>query len=163
MIQTERLILRRPRADDVEDIHRIFCDAETMTYWSRGPHRDLAETTEWLQPLLDDPDGGRFDYFIEFEGRLVGKLGCWRVPDIGYALARDWWGRGIAFEAMQAFIPHIRAAGICNHLLADIDPRNDRSRRLLESCGFHHAGSARNTIKTHLGWCDSDYYRLDFT
>jgi len=161
VIRTDRLILRCATPADLPDIHAIFSDPETMTYWSRAAHASLAETAAWLQPLFDDPEGSRFDTFIEWQGRIVGKLGCWRVPQIGYALRRSCWGQGIATEALHGFIAHIRAAGVCDHLMADVDPRNAPSRRLLQRCGFRLVETVRNTMQTHLGWCDSDYFRLD--
>lgn len=161
MFITERLRLRPPRADDLADLHAIFSDAEALTYWSFGPHASLAETEAWLRPLLEDPVASRYEFFIEMEGRIVGKMGCWRVPEIGFILNREVWGRGVAREALLGLIDYMRGEGVCDHLWADVDPRNARSRKLLESCGFRLAETAKRTIQTHIGWCDSDYFRLD--
>lgn len=161
MLATPRLVLRRPVASDLADIHAIFSDAQALTYWSFGPHTTLAETKAWLQPLLDEPAAWPYDFFIEMEGRVVGKMGCWRAPEIGFILNRGVWGLGIAREALQGLIEFMRSEAVCDHLWADVDPRNHRSRRLLQACGFVRAGFARNTIKTHIGWCDSDYFRLE--
>ena len=162
MIVTERLILRLPTRADIPDIHAMLTDEETLRYWSFGPHKTLAETEAWVMPVIVDPVGCAFDFFIEMDGRIVGKLGCWRVPEIGYLLHRAYEGKGIASEAMSAFISHMRGRRASDHLMADVDPANMRSKRLLEKHGFRHTGFSRNTIKTHMGWCDSDYYRLDF-
>ena len=160
MIVTERLILRVPKASDLADIHQIFCDDEAMAYWSRPAHRSIEETRAWLQPILDDPKASPFDYFIEFNGKIVGKLGSWELPKIGYAVARAYWGRGIAEEALRGFIAHMREAKVCDHLFADVDPRNARSIHLLQKFGFQLAGQEKNSIHTHMGWCDSNYYTL---
>ena len=161
MIRTARLILRRPTPADLPDIHAVFRDPATMTYWSGPAHRSLEETAAWLQPVFDDPAGSAFDLFIEHDGRIVGKLGCWRLPQLGYALHPDCRGQGIATEALRGFIAHMRDVRACDHLLADVDPRNAPSRRLLERCGFRHVETVRNTMQTHIGWCDSAWYRLD--
>jgi ribosomal-protein-alanine N-acetyltransferase len=161
MIVTDRLKLRRPQITDLADIHNVFCDDEVMTYWASSAHLSLADTEAWLRPIIDDPDGSRFDYFIEFKGNIIGKLGCWKVPELGFILRKAYWGQGLATEGLRAFIVHMKASAVCDHLFADIDPRNERSKRLLETCGFRLIGHEKNTIKTHLGWCDSDYFRLD--
>ncbi|MFN8946595.1 MAG: GNAT family N-acetyltransferase [Alphaproteobacteria bacterium] len=161
MIATERLILRRPTRADIPDIHAMLTDEETLRYWSFGPHKTLAETEAWVMPVIDDPVGCAFDFFIEMDGRIVGKLGCWRVPEIGFLLNRSCEGRGIASEALRAFIAYMQGRRVCDHLYADVDPANLRSKRLLERHGFRHTGFRKNTIKTHMGWCDSDDYRLD--
>lgn len=162
MFTTDRLILRPPQVADLADIHRIFSDPEALTYWSFGPHASLQQTQAWLKPLLEDPPAFPYDFFIEMDGRIVGKLGCWRVPEVGFILNRSVWGLGVAREGLLGLIAYMRAQGACDHLWADVDPRNHRSRKLLEACGFRHAGFARNTIRTHIGWCDSDYFRFDF-
>ena len=163
MFTTGRLVLRPPQARDLGDIHQIFSDPEALTYWSSGPHASLEETRAWLQPLLDDPAASPYDFFLEMGGRIVGKMGCWRVPEVGFILHRSVWGQGVAREGLLGLIAYMRGEGACDHLWADVDPRNARSRRLLESCGFRRVGFARNTIQTHIGWCDSDYFRFDFT
>lgn len=161
MFATARLLLRPPRAADLSDIHALFSDEEALTYWSFGPHRALRETRTWLQPLLDDPASAPYDFFVEMEGRIVGKMGCWRVPEVGFILNRKVWGQGVAREALQGLVTYMRSQGACDHLWADVDPRNHRSKRLLQACGFQLAGSAPRTIETHIGWCDSDFFRLD--
>lgn len=160
-IHTERLVLRRPTLADVPAIHAIFGDADVMTYWSSGPHQTLEETREWLLPVLNDPVGSAFDLFIDLNGEIIGKMGCWQLPEIGFALARRFWGKGYADEALNAFLASIREAAVCDYLIADVDPRNVRSKMLLERCGFRQSGYAKNTMETHIGWCDSAYYRLD--
>jgi RimJ/RimL family protein N-acetyltransferase len=163
MIKTERLVLRLPQLSDLEDIHALFSDGDTLTYWSSGPHASLEATRAWLQPLLEDPASAEFDFFIEMGGRIVGKMGCWRPPEVGFILNREVWGQGIAGEALEGLIDFMRRRGVCDHLWADVDPRNLRSKRLLEACGFRFVRSERSTIETHIGWCDSDYFRLDLT
>lgn len=160
-IVTERLILRPPRIGDLDDIFQIFCDAEAMTYWSSAAHQSPAETAAWLQPVLADPVASHLDYFMEFNGRIIGKMGCWRIPEIGFALNKAYWGQGLAHEALRGFIAHVKAARQIDHLMADVDPRNLRSKSLLEKCGFQKVGHRPRSIKTHMGWCDSDDYRLD--
>ena len=161
MIETERLRLRPPLMSDLADIHAIFSDAEALTYWSFAPHRTLAETEAWLRPVIDDPVAAEFDLFMEFEGRIIGKLGCWKLPDFGFILHRDYWGRGLATEGLRAFIALMQDRKATDHLFADVDPRNLRSKAALLRCGFHHVAFVRNTIETHIGLCDSDYYRLN--
>lgn len=161
MITTERLKLRLPEPRDLEAIYAIFSDPDVMTYWATAPHANMEETRAWLQPLLDDPAQSPCDFFIEYEGRIVGKLGCWKIPEIGFALAKAYWGQAIATEAMDAFIRFMKIQKLSDHLFADVDPRNLRSKNLLQKFGFRHVAFAQQTIKTHLGWCDSDYYQLD--
>lgn len=101
------------------------------------------------------------DFIIEFEGQAIGKLGCWVLPDIGYNLARDYWGRGLASEAMAAFIAHRRAVDPGGRLTADVDPRNDPSIKLLTRHGFVETHRAKGTWQVGDELCDSVYLALE--
>lgn len=157
---TPRLRLRRARADDLEVIHAIMADAETMRYWSTPPHASLEETQLWLDGMLfDDPAQGD-EFVLEHEGVVIGKLGAWRLPEIGFFLRRDHWGRGFASEALEGFVSYIAARG-ATHLTADVDPLNKASLGLLIRAGFRETGRASGTYKVGGRLCDSVYLRLD--
>lgn len=159
-IVTERLILRRAREDDLEDMHAVLSHPVAMRYWSSLPHKELEETSEWLGNMIAADPALSDDFVIELEGRVIGKAGCYRLPEIGYILHPDMWGRGLATEALRAVIPHILANHRIEALRADIDPRNAASIRLLEKLSFTVSGKAERTW--HIGdeWCDSLYLTL---
>jgi RimJ/RimL family protein N-acetyltransferase len=159
-IVTRRLVLRRAREADLAALHAIMSDAATMRYWSSPPHADLAETREWLAAMIAAPAGESDDYIIEHGGQAIGKLGAWRLPEIGFMLARPLWGRGFAGEALAAFVAHAFASG-SDHLTADVDPRNGASLAVLRRAGFHETGRVARTWYVGGEWCDSVYLRLD--
>lgn len=157
-IRTERLLLRRARPDDVAALHPIFADPRAMQYWSTLPHRSMTQTAEWVESMIAAPSGESEDFILDHQGQAIGKLGCWRLPEIGYLLAPAMWGRGLASEAMSAFIAHRRRCG-GGELTADTDPRNAASIRLLEKHGFVETGRASRTWLIEQ-WFDSIYWRL---
>ena len=158
-IRTERLLLRRAQADDVEPMHRILSDPEAMRYWSTLPHENMAQTEAWIADMMNPGERESDDFIVECNGRVIGKVGGWKLPELGYLLDPAVWGRGYAFEALVAFIEHRRRAG-STELTADTDPRNLASRRLLEKAGFEETGQAANTWLIGGVWYDSIYYRL---
>ena len=160
-IRTERLLLRRARSGDLEPMHRILSNPDAMRFWSTLPHDQLSQTQEWLRSMIDAPAAESDDFIVTAAGTVVGKLGAWRLPEIGYLLDPAAWGRGYAREALTAFIEHRRLRG-STELTADTDPRNVASRRLLEKCGFVETGHAANTWLIGDEWFDSIYYRLEF-
>jgi RimJ/RimL family protein N-acetyltransferase len=159
-IVTPRLILRRARSDDLAAMHAVLSHPVGMRYWSSLPHADLAATREWLANMMEADPAVSDDYLIEHGGRVIGKAGCYRLPEIGYILHPDWWGRGLAREAVGAVIARLFERGDVAALRADIDPRNTASIRLLERLGFERSGEGKRTW--HIGdeWCDSIYYEL---
>ena len=160
VIRTARLVLRKARAEDLDALHAIMSDPETMTYWSTPPHADLEITRRWLDDMIAMPVDQGDDYIVEREGRTIGKLGAWRWPEIGFMLARDTWGQGYGREALTGFVTHAFASG-ADHLTADVDPGNAASLALLDGAGFRETGRATRTWKVGERWCDSVYLRLD--
>ena len=159
-ILTERLVLRRARPDDLEAMHAVLSHPVAMRYWSSLPHDSLDQTREWLASMIEEDPGVREDFIVEHGGRVVGKAGCYRLPEIGYILHPDYWGLGLATEALTAVIAHIFAHHPVEALRADIDPRNVPSIRLLERLGFTFTHRAERTWKLGEEWCDSVYYEL---
>ena len=158
-ITTERLVLRRARPADAVALHPIFADPNAMRFWSTLPHSSLEETERWVASMIDiDPEQSD-DFIVEYGGQVIGKLGCWQLPEIGYLLAPAVWGKGLATEAMAAFIDHRRRSG-GTELTADTDPRNVPSARLLEKHGFVETGRASRTWLIDGQWFDSVYWRL---
>ena len=161
-ILTERLLLRRFRMDDIGPMHRILSDPEATLYWSTPPHDSIAQSEEWVRSEVESPPDLIDDFVVTLDGAVIGKLGCFRLPEIGFLFGPATWGRGYAGEALRAFIEHRRAQG-GTELTADVDPRNLRSLRLLQRAGFAETGRAQRTCRIGDEWCDSIYLRLDLT
>ena len=159
-IVTQRLRLRQATIGDLEAVHGLLSHPLGMRYWSTPPHADLEQTRAWLAGMIAQSAVTGCDFLVEFEGRVIGKAGCYAPPEIGYIFHPDLWGRGFAFEALTAVIQHVFAAGAADVLKADVDPRNAASLRLLEKLGFHEVGRAKRTWHVGDEWCDSVYLAL---
>ncbi len=159
-ILTPRLRLRRARPEDAEPLFEVFGDARAMRYWSTPPHVDVGQTRRFVEAMIGAPAEHSDDFVIELEGRPVGKAGCWRLPEIGYILHPELWGRGLAREALQAVIGRMFDARGLDLLTADVDPRNTRSIGLLIRLGFHETHRRARTWCVGEEWCDSVYLQL---
>ncbi len=160
-ILSDRLLLRRAREGDLADIHAIMSDRSVMRYWSSLPHSNFAQTEKWLRSMIDGDPATSDDFVIERNGRVIGKLGCWKLPEIGFYLASDQWGQGLASEAMTAYLDRRRSIGEPTSLVADVDPRNDASLSLLKRHGFVETGRERGTWQVGDELCDSVYLAID--
>jgi RimJ/RimL family protein N-acetyltransferase len=74
---------------------------------------------------------------IVVDGKVAGNVGQWLdadsgKPEIGYWIAREYWGRGVATRAVAQFVQEIDERPLYAHVAAD----NIGSRRVLEKCGF---------------------------
>ena len=160
IVRTERLELRHARSSDLDDLHAVLSRPDAMRWWATLPHETREETEAWLASMMAGNAAGSVDFVIERDGVVIGKAGCWRLPDIGYILHPDHWGQGLAAEAVTATIDTVFAVNPVETLTADVDPENAASIRLLERLGFHRTGFAERTW--HIGgeWKDSFYFAL---
>lgn len=159
-IRTPRLLLRRARADDLAELHEVLSDARAMLYWSTPPHVSIEETRAWLDDMIDTSEIERDDFLIEHRGRVIGKAGCWRLPEVGFILRSDHWRQGLAREALSALLPYLFARHAMPAITADVDPRNAGSLELLAGLGFVETGRAEATWQVGEETCDSVYLAL---
>ena len=159
-IRTERLVLRRATSDDAPAMHRIMSDPVAMRFWSTPPHSSLAETERWMASMVEADPAESDDFIVTLNGVLIGKLGAWKLPEIGFLIDPAHWGRGYASEAMTAFIERRRTFGSAE-LTADTDPDNLGSIRLLRRHRFVETGHASRTYNIGGRWHDSIYWRLE--
>jgi [ribosomal protein S5]-alanine N-acetyltransferase len=157
---TARLKLRRATPADLDAFHEILSDPVAMRFWSSPPHRDLERTRCWLDNMIAGAPPLGDDFVIEHAGRVIGKAGCWPLPEIGYILHPRYWGQGFAAEACRAVITRVFAAYDVEAITADVDPRNEASLRLLARLGFVETGRATATYEIEGEISDSVYLAL---
>jgi ribosomal-protein-alanine N-acetyltransferase len=151
ILETGRLVLRRPRTTDEPAIFTRYASDPVATRYMAWPtHRSLDDTHAFLQ-LSDDvwarwPEAGPYLVFARDGVTLLGSAGIVNDDAVnaqaGYILARDAWGRGYATEALLASVEAARAAGV-RRLEAGVHVEHHASCRVLEKAGF-----VRETIRT---------------
>ena len=107
--------------------------------------------------MIGAPPALADDYVVEHQGRVIGKAGCWRLPEIGFIFHPSCWGQGFAYEALTAVIARLFASHPIPAIRADVDPRNAASLKLLGRLGFCETSRASRTWKIGDEWCDSVY------
>lgn len=169
VLETARLRLRPYRAGDVEAIFALYSDPRVMRYWSFPPWQERAQAQAYLQRALAGMDAGEiFPWAIaeRRSDRLIGALTLFslhleqRRAEIGYSLAPEYQGRGLAAEALRCGLDHaFNSLGLVR-VEADIDPRNESSWRLLERIGFQREGLLRKRWRVNGEVCDTAFYGL---
>lgn len=147
-IETERLILRRWRETDREDLARIHSDPEVMRFLPGVSTR--AESDAFM-----DRAEARFKQgstsFLAVEskegGALLGSVGLALVRfaapfapavEVGWRLARSAWGRGFATEAAKAVLREAFARPGLAEVVSFTVPGNMRSRNVMQRLGMSH-------------------------
>lgn len=144
-IETERLVLRPHRMDDLDDLAVFHCDADVVRFvpW---PVRDRVATEEALRVKLTQTGlvahGQWLVLAVEVRetGTVIGevllKWASHRQGEIGFAFARSHQGRGYAAEAARAML-RLGFDGLGFHRIsAVVIDGNDASVRLLGRLGF---------------------------
>jgi len=149
------------KISDVEDLFAVFSHPEAMKYWSTLPYTQRAQMAGHIRETLEASPQTNVEFAIEYKGRAIGKAGFWKIPEIGYILHPDHWGKGLGGEFMQALIAYGFGDLGLDHIFADVDPENAASIRLLERSGFHESGREKKTIEIGGKWFDSIYFRLE--
>lgn len=160
---TDRLTLRPLRDDDAAAMHIAMSDVDLMTWWSSAPHKSVQETQDYVSV---NANGDHYlTWAITHEndqalGWVVLAEHRQGVKEIGYILRRSHHGRGIAREAIHRVIKHGFDDLYLRKVIADVDPDNIASNKLLSSMGFQKEGYMRQEWETHLGVRDSIMWGL---
>lgn len=139
-IETPRLILRRYKEADLEDLHKYLSDPEVVRF---EPYRPMSmeETKEELQRRMASDEMIAVE--LKDSGRLIGNVYLGRrdfeAMELGFVFNREYWGRGLASESCRAVIEKAFADG-AHRIFAECDPENGNSWRLLEALGFRREG-----------------------
>ncbi|MEG3177997.1 GNAT family protein [Sphingomonas sp. RB3P16] len=162
VLETARLRLRQRTADDAEALFPSFSDPALMTYWSHGPHESVEQTRAKFAEPFDVWRGWAIT--LHGDDRAIGFVAAGDkrpgVYEIGYMLARDHWGTGIAREAVGAVLDQLFRVEQQRRVFADTDPDNVPSNTLLESLGFQREGLLRAEWETHIGIRDTVLWGL---
>jgi ribosomal-protein-alanine N-acetyltransferase len=153
-LETERLILRRPRIGDTRYVfERWASDFDVATYMS-WPRHDSLETTEqvvesWIQQW-QGANGGAFIITDRKSESILGSTGFEIVHPLvastGYALAKSEWGKGYATEALTAIVTLAENCGV-KRLFAYCHHEHRNSARVMEKCDFKFEGKLRNYME----------------
>lgn len=138
MIKTERLFIRPFTPADAERVLAIWGDPANERFAGLSPPSSIAEVCAWFE------QGMPWGVWERETGELVGDCALFTNAngevEIACGFRRDRWGRGYASEAAAACVRHgFENLGV-HRIVADIDPTNTKSRRILEKLGFERVG-----------------------
>jgi len=163
VLETERLILRAPRRDDVNAIVRLVNDRRVAENTARIPHPYGVDDAERFIASVNRQDGEAV-FAIMRDHDLIGVCGVEpreNAPKIGYWLGAPFWSRGYATEAVRAAIDYAFGALGHDSLQAGARVGNSASRRVLEKCGFQWTGVGLYRIRAINSSAPLDRFRLD--
>jgi RimJ/RimL family protein N-acetyltransferase len=168
-LETARLWLRWPRISDAASIHRFCSQWEVARYTARIPHpypQGSAERFIYAArqanasgrdlTLVMTPIKGKRDAIgsISLETRGIDRL------VLGYVVAPDAWGQGLATEAAEAMIDAGFALTPTIEILASVRVENKASCTVLEKCGFAFVSTGPQGAPARGGMVECHSFRL---
>jgi [ribosomal protein S5]-alanine N-acetyltransferase len=150
IFETQRLRLRKPVLADAGEIFRQYAqDAEVTKYLTWVPYGRVEETREFIQTCLSMwREGHSFHWTIgrKEDDQLLGMITA-RVDghkwELGYVLAREYWGRGYMTEAVKSVIKTAFEDAAVYRVWAVCDVDNVASARVMEKAGMKREGLLR--------------------
>jgi ribosomal-protein-alanine N-acetyltransferase len=132
-LETERLILRSFREDDVDSMAQLFANPDFMRF-SLGVFTERKQTVGFVEKVIGWDSAGipsQFAVVPRSEDAIIGYCGFLYHPEhaiedieIGYRLHPDYWNRGLITEAARAIHDHGFRDWKLSRVISLIHPEN---------------------------------------
>lgn len=167
VFETERLVMRPWREDDAENLYKYASDPAVGPAAGWPVHTSVEDSLRVLREVLIEDK--TWAVTIKPSDEPVGSVGAFPTdasgadgePEIGYWIGRPYWGNGYIPEAVRALIGRCFDEGAesvwCSHFVG-----NDKSRRVIEKCGFKFAVSmtVRAALLDGMPEYETLYYKI---
>jgi RimJ/RimL family protein N-acetyltransferase len=154
------LTLREARDEDLPLLFEQWADpvAAHMAAFTAPDHMDRDAFERRLSRLRADETV--LTRVIVADDEVAGTIGSWGKPgerEVTYWIGRSYWGKGIATDALTAFLAVERSRPLHARVASD----NVASRRVLEKCGFRVVATERGFAEARSGEIEELVLRLD--
>ena len=150
-IETERLILRQLDIADAADLYVVRTHPIVLRYTNMAVHQNAADTEAFIEQILaNEANGKAIMWAIALKSDpdlIIGTICYWNIEpendkaEIGYILHPDHHRKGLMNEALARVITYGFDTMKLHSIIADLDPANIATVKLLEKNGF--------TLETH--------------
>jgi RimJ/RimL family protein N-acetyltransferase len=159
VIETARLTLRPPRMEDAAAVYESYArDEEATRYLTFTPNQTFEQTQEFMRARLrKSEEGEAITWAITRRGddTLIGMIELRPQgfkADVGYVLARPFWGQGLMAEALRAVVDFAFTLPGMYRVWAVCDVENVGSARVMEKAGLSFEGVLRrHTLHPNVG------------
>lgn len=154
-LHTPRLLLRKMRLSDAEDMFTYARTPDVSRFLVWSPHRSVEESRGFLAYVADRYAAGLMeDWGIEHRpsGRFIGTAGYffWDEPhrraEIHYCLSKEFWGQGLMPEAVAAIVSFGFERMGLHRVEAKCFPDNTGSEKVLRKVGMQYEGLMREGL-----------------
>lgn len=149
--------IRKWRLEDAADLAAALSDRQVLDNLRDGlpyPYT-ISDAEAYIFAMLNADENDAFAFAVTADGRVVGSVGAFRqgnihrqTAELGYYVARDFWGQGIMTEAVLQICDYIFAETDIIRIFAEPFAHNIGSCCVLVKAGFQLEGTLRqNAVK----------------
>ncbi|CAM3153293.1 GNAT family N-acetyltransferase [Streptobacillus felis] len=160
-IETERLILRRFKVEDAQNMFDNWASIEENVKFLWPVHKNVEETRSLLELWVKEYDEKKcFKWAITLKESpeiVIGDISVVEIKekiksaDIGYILSKKYWNLGYMSEALEAVINYLFLEEDFNRIEAKYDIRNTASGKVMEKAGMKFEGILRESVLSNSG------------
>ena len=154
-LSTERLILCKITEEHTKDMFEYSSDPDVTRYLTWSCHSSEKETARYIRLLQKKYADGSFnDWGVVYKdtGKFIGTCGYTsfdfdeKTAEMGYVLAKQFWGMGLAAEAVKCAMKYaIDNFGITGFFAKHMEG-NDASGRVMQKCGMNLEGMCKHSM-----------------
>jgi len=153
IIETTRLLLREVTNEDARDMLSYLSDKDVVKHMGLEPFQSVEDALDeigWYQSIYKDGSGIRWGITLKDSTKVIGSCGFLNRnskhhrAEIGFELSKEYWGKGIASEALEAVLKFGFNHCSFERIEALIEPANVSSQKLVEKQGFQKEGLLRH-------------------
>lgn len=169
ILETERLILRKLEISDAEDIYEYARYPEVARFVTWEAHKCIEDARgfiNWVLERYKKDEGGDWGIELKSTGRIIGSIGFVELDPanycgaIGYALSKDYWGKGIMTEALKRLIRFSFEDMKLNRIEAYHIPENEASGKIMQKAGMAYEGLLRQRMLAKGKFWDLKQYSI---
>lgn len=164
-VKNPMIVLREYADSDLETLVRIANNEKVARYLVYTfPHPYTQSDAEWWISTGSRQDGA-ITRVIEYQGVFVGSVGItrqngWRdhLGEIGYWVAEEHWGKGIATAALSQMTDYGFTKRKFRKLYAPVLAPNTASMKVLENCGYMREAILKAEVKKNGIYYDTHHF-----
>ena len=149
---TERMILRRYRPEDADELYRYLgTDPAMYEYSGWNPYATLEMARETVQGFIDSYDDDHtYSWVMDIDDVIVGTIGAYDYKDnqieAGFSVVKGWQGRGLATVALKKVLEYLTENEGIPCVTAWCAAENIGSQRVLEKAGMQFVNTEKNGL-----------------
>ena len=143
IIETERLLLRMFRSEDLDDLTGLLRDPDVVKYVGDGKPVDREEAEKALKSIIKHWETHGFGRWLVVDKKTQDFIGfgglrsLFGTPEVVYHLAKAYWGKGFAMELARAALKFGFEEHRFDRIVAVAKPQNTASIHVMEKLGMH--------------------------